>query len=71
MSDKKKKRQTDALKAAVLATLTDCFDQLEYIIQTVKNDVDLSEYSCARDGLAVTLRDLQERIGGVSRSVVT
>lgn len=66
---KKKRRRTDALKATVLATLEECAYRLDFVIETVSNGTNLSSSACAREGLAITLRDLQERIGGIRNTL--
>jgi hypothetical protein len=70
MSEKKKKKlQSDTLKAGVMAALEEAAYQLDFIIDTVTNSTNLSHSGCAREGLSITLRDLQVRIGGIRSSV--
>lgn len=67
--DKKKRRRADALKAAVVASLTECAYRLDFCIETISNGSNLADSSCTREGLAITLRDLQERLGGIRNTL--
>jgi hypothetical protein len=72
MSEKKKKKECkriDALKAAVVAELENCSFHLEFILQTVSGSTDLCDSTFTREGLRLTLQDLQVRIGGIRSSV--
>jgi len=64
MTDHKerKRHQSDKFKAGILASLEECVYRLDFMIECVSNGSDLSKYSCAREGLSITLKDLQGRI---------
>lgn len=62
---KKKRHRADKFRAGVLDSLEECAYRLDFMIECVSKGSDLSKSSCAREGLAITLRDLQERISSI------
>lgn len=60
----KKRRK---LKRKVVNILIDCLDHIEFVLAAIEGSADLTEGSIVRDGLAVSLRDLESRIKGLRK----